>query len=296
MDNPVFEIVSDKPMLLGECPLWHPKESVLYWIDIAGLAIHRYNPIIKEFYSWNLPSEPGCIAWCEDGCLLVAMRTGIAILDTKSGSLLPIASAPYDPLKFRFNDGRCDAAGRLLTGSLVDARDAASGRLYSFEKGLIRDLAIAVTVSNGVAFNLDYTTLFHADTSAHTIMQYDYDLSTGLPSNRRLFQQFSDVKDKDYGGRPDGAAVDSEGAYWVAMYEGGKILRFATDGTLLNVMKVPFMCPTMIAFGGADLRTLFITSARQKRTDTEIDRLPLTGYVISTRVDIPGKPEYPYLR
>ena len=295
MMNSAFETVSDQPMLLGECPLWHPEESALYWIDIAGLMIHRYDPSLNTRKSWPVPSEPGCIAWCEGGGLIVAMRSGIAILNTDSCSLQPIVSAPYDPQKFRFNDGRCDAAGRLWTGTLVDARDKSSGRLYSLAKGVLHEFFHPVIVSNGIAFNQEGNKLFHADTHAHRIMQYDFDLVSGIPKNGRIFKEFSKLIDQDYCGRPDGAAVDSNGDYWVAMYDGGRVLQIAPDGTLLNEIRVPFMCPTMISFGGHDLQTLFITSAKQKRSENELDTLPLSGYVISIRVDVPGVFEHAYI-
>ena len=294
MNSDSFQIISDKPMLLSECPLWHPEEKVLYWIDISACTAHRYDPSTRLQAIWPLPSEPGCIAWHRDGGLIVAMRSGIARLNTENGYVNFIKDAPYDMKALRFNDGRCDAAGRLWTGTLVDARDNTTGRLYSFSRGQLREFNHPVTVSNGIAFSADSRTMFHADTAAHVIHAYDFNLSTGIPSDGRIFKSFSSDKLKDYAGRPDGAAVDSEGAYWVAMYEGGQLLRFSPDGTLLHSIKLPMLCPTMMAFGGDDLKTLFITSARQKRSSDELDQFPLSGYVISMQVDVAGLHEHPY--
>lgn len=295
MDSASLQIISDKPMLLGECPFWHPVESALYWIDIAAHAVYRYDPISKMQRSWTLPSEPGCIAWHGDGGLVVAMRSGIARLDTKTGLTDLIAPAPYDSKAMRFNDGRCDAAGRLWTGTLVDARDRAAGRLYRFSQSHYTEFNHPVIVSNGVAFSPDTNTLYHADTSAHRINAYDFDLITGTPSNGRIFKSFDSDRSANYGGRPDGAAVDSEGAYWIAMYEGGQILRLAPDGSLLQSIKLPMMCPTMVAFGGDDLKTLFITTASQKRTSEELKLLPLSGFVVSMKLDVSGLFEHPFL-
>lgn len=290
-----IEALIATPMQLGECPLWHPEEEALYWIDIAGLAVHRYHPGRGAHVSWPLPSEPGCIARSANGRMLIAMRSGLAMLDTVSGSLATLAAAPYDTAKIRFNDGRCDAAGRLWVGTLYEPRDRPGGSLYCVERGPIHDAHLPVTVSNGLAFSVDQRTMYHADTKAHRITAYDFDLTTGRIGNGRLFKQFSSDKAQQYGGRPDGAAVDSEDAYWCAMYEGGRILRLSPSGDILREIALPVLCPTMIAFGGLDLRTLYITSARHNRSAAELARYPLSGCVLTLRVDVPGRPEPAYI-
>ncbi|MGE5622375.1 MAG: SMP-30/gluconolactonase/LRE family protein, partial [Bacillota bacterium] len=129
----------DPPMLLGESPMWHPTEAALYWIDIAAKEVHRYHPEAAEHRVWPLPSEPGCIARCADGGLLVAMRSELAFLDTENGKLTRLADAPYDSSCMRFNDGRCDANGRLWVGTLYEPRDRPAGTLFCIERGVIRD-------------------------------------------------------------------------------------------------------------------------------------------------------------
>jgi sugar lactone lactonase YvrE len=137
--------------------------------------------------------------------------------------------------------------------------------------------------------------MYHADTTAHRIDRYDFDAATGIASNRRVFQQFSsDKAAADYGGRPDGATVDSEGNYWCAMFEGGRLLCFSPTGELLREVKLPLRCPTMLAFGGDDLKTLYITSASHNRSPEEREQYPLTGCVLSLRVDVPGRTEPAY--
>jgi sugar lactone lactonase YvrE len=283
-------------MQLGECPLWDPEEAALYWIDINGKAVHRLDPASGEHRCWPLPSEPGCIARCESGNLLVALRSGLMFLDTSTGSLTLLASAPYDTTRLRFNDGRCDAAGRLWVGTIYEPRDHPLGTLYCVERGQVRDCGNRVTVSNGLAFSADRSTLYHADTTAHRIDAYEFDVATGNLGTSRLFKQFSADKSGGYGGRPDGAAVDSEGAYWCAMYEGGRILRLSSSGALLREITLPVRCPTMMAFGGADLRTLYITSARHNRPDSELTQYPLSGCLLSLQLDVPGCPEPMYRR
>jgi sugar lactone lactonase YvrE len=209
--------------------------------------------------------------------------------------LTPVVDAPYDQSLMRFNDGRCDAAGRLWVGTLYEPRDKPAGSLFCLERGAIRNAGNPVTVSNGVAFSLDRRTLYHSDTTAHRITAYDFDLASGQIGTAKVFRQFSTDKANNYGGRPDGAAVDSEGAYWCAMYEGGRILRLSANGEILREIALPVRCPTMVAFGGADLKTLFITSARHNRPDEELKRMPLSGCVLAMRVDVPGCIEPAYL-
>lgn len=286
----------DTPMLLGECPMWHPTEAALYWIDIAAQEVHRYQTSTAAHQVWPLPSEPGCIARCADRGLLVAMRSGLAFLDTTNGELTNLADAPYDTSCMRFNDGRCDANGRLWTGTLYEPRNRAGGSLFCVERGMIRDADKPVTVSNGVAFSVDNRTLYHTDTTAHRITAYDFDMATGNVGQGHTFAQFSTDKSSNYGGRPDGAAVDSENAYWCAMYEGGRILRLSPAGEVLLEISLPVKCPTMIAFGGADLKTLYVTSARHNRPQEELQRFPLSGCVFAIDMDIAGREEAPYIR
>ena len=295
MSTSTIEVLFDTPMLLGECPLWQPGESALYWIDIAAQEVHRFEPRTESHRSWRLPSEPGCIALCTTGELVVAMRTGLAMLDTSNGKLTHLANAPYDSSTTRFNDGRCDAAGRMWVGTLYEPRDNPAGTLYCIERGAIRDVHTPVTVSNGVAFSVDNRTLYHADTTAHRIVAYDFNVATGELGRSRLFKQFpSDRSSSKYGGRPDGAAVDSEDAYWCAMYEGSRLLRLSPSGDILQEVSLPVRCPTMVAFGGEDLRTLYITTARHNRPATEVGDYPLSGHILTLRVDVAGRIEPRY--
>ena len=290
-----IQVVFESPMQLGECPLWHAGESALYWIDIPGKAVHRLHAASHAHRSWPMPEEPGCIAMHADGGLVVALRNGLFRLDTDSGTMTRLHDAPYDESKLRFNDGRCDAMGRLWTGTIYEPRDQQLGSLFCFERGELRDAAHPVTTSNGVAFSTDKRTMFHSNTPAHCIHAYDFDLASGKTSNKRLFRQFDmDKSAPGYGGRPDGAAVDSENGYWCAMFEGGRVLRLSASGEILQEIKVPARCPTMVAFGGDDLRTLYITTGRNGRSESELEQYPLSGCVLSVRLDVAGLPEFAY--
>lgn len=288
-------IAYDQPMLLGESPLWHAEEAALYWIDIPGKAVHRLHIASGEHHVWPMPQEPGSIVKHAQGGLVVALRSGMAHLNTDTGALTPMLDAPYDQTRIRFNDGRCDASGRFWCGTIYEPRDRDAGTLYCFERGALRNAHHPVTTSNGVAFSPDQRLMYHANTPAHRINVYDYDLATGLTGNGRLFRQFdADKSAPSYGGRPDGAAVDSDGAYWCAMFEGGRVLRLSPGGEILAEILLPARCPTMVAFGGDDLRTLYITTGRNGRSDEELARFPASGCVLSVRVDVPGRLEYSY--
>jgi sugar lactone lactonase YvrE len=288
-----FQVAYDVPMAVGECPLWNPAEACLYWVDIDGFAVHRLHPESGEHRVWKVDSEPSALALHAGGGLVLAMRSGFAHLDTASGALTPIAPAPYDTDTTRFNDGRVDPAGRFWVGTLYEPRDKPAAEMFCLERGQVQRIwSGGMTNSNGLGFSPDQKWMYHADTASHRIDRHAFDAATGEVSDPQLFQRFSaDKAASNYGGRPDGAAVDSEGAYWCAMFEGARLLRFAPDGKLLREVALPLRCPTMVAFGGADLRTLYITSASHNRSAAERAQYPLTGCVLSLRVDVAGLPE-----
>ena len=292
MKHSKFDVVHDERMLVGECPLWHPVEYALYWVDIDGFSVHRVHPASGKYSRWEMASEPSALALAEDG-LLVATRKGIVHLNTTTGAITPLVDSPFDPATTRFNDGRTDPMGRFWIGTLFEPRTAPDAEMYVLECGKLRRAwAGGMTVSNGLAFSPDGRTMYHADTTSHRIDRYAYDPAHGKLLERTPFQTFpTDKAAPNYGGRPDGAAVDNEGAYWVAMYEGGRILRFSPQGELLREVEVPVRCPTMVAFGGADLQTLYITSASKGRPARELADLPLTGKVLCMKVDVPGLQE-----
>ncbi len=291
-----INVVHAEAMVVGECPLWHAGEQALYWVDIGGFAVHRFDPNTSAHRSYRFDSEPAALAIHADGGLVVAMRGGFAHLDTASGQLTHMLDAPYDQAKVRFNDGRVDPAGRFWVGTIFEPRDRQAAEMYCLDKGTLSlKWSGGMTVSNGLGFSLDGKTMYHADTTTHRIDAYPFDPASGSVADPVRFQQFSTDKANNYGGRPDGAAVDSEGAYWCAMFEGARVLRFAPDGTLLREVKLPVRCPTMVAFGGADLKTLYITSASHGRSAQEREQYPLTGAVLSLAVDVPGREEPRYI-
>ncbi|WP_062482023.1 SMP-30/gluconolactonase/LRE family protein [Variovorax boronicumulans] len=299
--------IEDSLCELGESPFWHPHERALYWLDIPGRAVLRTRGEIGSptatVERWALPTEPGCMAPARTGGLVIALRDGIYRAREWGGSLVAMARAEHDVRTMRFNDGKCDALGRFWAGSLNEAKDRANAALYCFDarpgdvSPTITSMLEHVTTANGLAFSPDNRTLYWADTAAHVVRAWDWDAEANTLSHARVFQQF-DPKPAGwvpstpthYDGRPDGATVDAAGHYWVAMFEGAQLLRFAPTGERVAAIAVPVQCPTMPCFGGDDLRTLFVTSGRKGRPADELVQRPASGTVLSMRVDTPGLP------
>jgi len=282
------------PSLLGESPMWHPREQVLYWCDIPGKRLNRFDPARAALSHWDFDTEPASIAPRLDGALLLAMRDGLWRFDPATGQRSLLAEPPYDPTKERFNDGKCDPQGRFWVGTIYEPRDPALAALYCYDEGGLKRKAEGITVSNGLAWSPNGRTMYWSDTKAHTVYAFDFDPSSGELSQRRAFARFP-LKQAGqdlatYGGRPDGAAVDSEGCYWVAMFEGQRLLRLSPEGDIVRELRLPVRCATMPCFGGADLKTLYITTARENRPPAELAEQPVAGCVLSLRVDVAGLP------
>lgn len=287
---------------LGESPFWHPDEQMLYWVDVPGRRVRRMHVATGAVQDWTMPSEPGCIAPATGGGLVIALRDGIYRGRTWAGALERLAGAAHDPATTRFNDGKADPQGRFWAGTIYEPKDRAEAALFCLDGGALRRMAGGATTANGLAFSPDARTLYWADTPGHVVRAWDWDAAANTLANERVFLQFppkpagwdpaqaGQGAAPVYGGRPDGAAVDSMGNYWCAMFEGGQLLQFSPAGELLQALEVPARCPTMPCFGGEDLRTLYLTTASKGRPAQELAALPMSGLVLWTRVAVPGRP------
>jgi len=293
LDASTLSAVPVPPSILGESPLWHPDERRLYWIDIPGRQLNAWQPHSQQHAAWALPAEPGSIAPLPEGGLLMALRDGIWRFDTTRGERSRLAEPPYDPAQQRFNDGKADPQGRFWVGTLDDQRRPHAS-LYRYVSGTLDPLVQNITVCNGIAFSPDGRTLYWSDTKAHAVYACDVEPQDGSLSRRRLLRQFTPRGEGEplssYGGRPDGAAVDSAGRYWCAMFEGQRLLCLSPEGAPLLELALPVRCATMPCFGGDDLRTLYITTSREKRPADELAQQPLAGCVLQLRVEVPGLP------
>jgi sugar lactone lactonase YvrE len=292
--DPAVRVAVASASLLGESPLWHPREQVLYWCDIPGRRLNRFDPARGDLAHWSFDTELGSCAPMLDGGLLLAMRDGLCRFDARSGTRSPLAAPPYDTRVERFNDGKCDPQGRFWVGTIYEPRDAARAALYCYANGTLERRAEGITVSNGLAWSPDARTMYWSDTKAHTVYAFDFEPVAGALSRKRVFAQWPAKQPAQaldgYGGRPDGAAVDAEGCYWCAMFEGQRLLRLAPTGELLREVVLPVRCATMPAFGGHDLKTIYVTTARENRSPAELAETPLAGCVLALDVDVPGLP------
>lgn len=295
----VWTRITPEPDQLGESPFWHPQEQRLYWVDIPGRRVSRV--VVDGLQArgavehWALDEEPGCIAPMQGGGLVLALRSGIHLARAWGGPLHKLADAPYDMGKQRFNDGKCDPQGRFWAGSLYEPKDRALGVLYMLDGQGLHPMMDGVTTANGLAWSPDGRTAYWADTAAHGVRAFASDPASGQLSDGRPFYQATPKPAgwtwgsvTPYGGRPDGAAVDAEGCYWSAQYEGGRLLRLSPEGQVLAEVPVPAMCPTMPCFGGPDLCTLFVTTARHGRSEAELAQYPDSGCVWAMRVEVAG--------
>ena len=303
-----WQALTPQRQQLGESPFWHPEEQRLYWVDIPAQEIWRSGPEGQSMESWALPSEPGCMAPARSGGLIIGLRDGIYRAPHWGGDLTCLARLPHDPKTTRSNDGRCDPMGRFWVGTMYEPKDQRLGALYSLdvrgEEPVLCQQANDNVTANGLAFSPEsapgHPTVYWADTGSHRVHAWRWDAQTNQLSDPQVWLQLPDkpagfdpanLAQADlYGGRPDGAAVDVEGNYWSAQYEGGQLLKIAPTGRVLARVPVPARCPTMPCFGGPDGRTLFVTTAVKGRPDAELTRWPLAGCVLSARVDVPGLP------
>lgn len=293
--------VTQEPSALGESPFWHPQESLLYWVDIPGRKILRANPFTGAVQGWEMPMEPGCIAPAASGGLVVALRDGIYRAHEWGVGLRLLHRIDHDIMTTRFNDGKADPLGRFWAGTMYEPRTAAKAELLALDcrdgrTPHVQRMAAGATIANGLAWSPAQDKVYWADTTQHTIWAWDWNAQANTMQGERVFHRF-DAKPEGwrsgmpgYGGRPDGAAVDSEGNYYVAMFEGQRLLKLAPDGSILAEIATPVMCPTMPCFGGDDLKTLYITTARYNRPAQELSLMPESGCVFSTRVEVPGLP------
>ncbi|MBI6851295.1 SMP-30/gluconolactonase/LRE family protein [Pseudomonas cichorii] len=286
------ELIFDARNATGESPVWSVREQALYWVDIPAGRLYRWNAADNRTQSWKAPQMLACIAAHSSGGWIAGMESGLFHLQSGEGENLTttlLAGVEHGQPGMRFNDGRCDRQGRFWAGTmLLDmAAGVPAGALYRYSAGQqqLNAQLQGYIVPNGLGFSPDGKTMYLSDShpSVQKIWAFDYDTDSGTPHDRRLF-----VDMNDYPGRPDGAAVDSEGCYWICGNDAGLIHRFTPQGRLDRSVFVPVKKPTMCAFGGSGLDTLYITSIRP---GGDIDDQPLAGGVFAFRPGVTGLEE-----
>lgn len=279
---------------VGESPLWDPGQRALWWVDIEARAIRRLALDDTALQSWVLPERVGCLALHADGGLVAALETRIvhcALRPDGATEFVTLAPARHEREDMRFNDGRCDRAGRFWVGSMVldMGANVAAGRIYRLDsRGLLEAHIDSLYTPNGLAFDPDGRGLWWSD--SHPLSQRIWHAQLaddGTVGTRRLV---ADLHDQP--GRPDGAAMDVDGGYWVCANDGGRILRFMPDGRLERSVDMPVSKPSMCSFGGDRLDTLFVTSIQP--ANPLGDDAELAGEVFALRPGTQGIAETPF--
>lgn len=277
---------------VGESPLWCTRRGLWFWVDITARAIWRFDPGSGEVREYRAPQMVACLALDGDGDLIAGMEDGVYSVQLDDSSCLAHARQLTAPLAsmagMRFNDGRCDRQGRFWSGTM--ALDAAlapgCGKLYRYgaADGLSEPVVENLVVQNGLAWSPDGRTMYLSDshTSRQLVWAFDYDSGSGMPSRRRVF-----IDMNDHPGRPDGAAIDVDGCYWTCANDAGMIHRFTPAGRLDRSIAVPMAKPSMCSFGGADMRTLLVTSISTGAPAGDA----LAGAVFLLEPGIEGMPE-----
>lgn len=270
---------------LGESPVWSAAEQALYWVDIISPCLHRFDPTTSDRRTWKMPSPIGCAALASDGGLLVALRDGIFHFNQSTEALRLIAHPEPSIAGNRYNDGKVAPDGRFFVGTMDEATlSRRTGALYRLDPdGSTQRVRDNLIVSNGLAWSADGTKMFHSDSKGQEIYRFDY--HNGTLSNPTLIATPDEVD-----GRPDGAATDLAGIYWSAGISAGALNGYSESGARLHQIPLPCAAPTMPCFGGADMRTLFVTSARHKVSPERLRDFPLSGGLFALRMDTPGVP------
>lgn len=284
MDLRVFSAAAN---LIGESPVWSQAEQALYWVDVEGKAAFRQGWADATPQRWPLPEPTGCCGLRQGG-LVLGMRTGFAMLDTATGAVTPIHDPEADKPDNRFNDGKVDRRGRFFAGTknIANTPDP-TGAVYRLDPDhRVTRVDEGIACVNGIAWSPDDRTMYACDTWRRLLFAYDYHPAEGCPSNRRLFTAMPEAD-----GYPDGLTVDAEGFVWNAHYNGWRITRYAPNGRVDRVVRLPVRHVTSLVFGGPALDTLLVTSASLRLTPEDRASQPLAGHVLAFQPGVKGMAE-----
>lgn len=289
-----MECVAESANIVGESPMWSTEHQCLWWVDVRGKSLHRLNKDSSR-NDFSLPDFVSCLALCRSGRLIVAQGGALAFWNPHDGMLEEFARPEPDRPGNRFNDGKCDSKGRFWVGTMINnfgsngediPIDRESGAFYCLTPDLkMRRVIDGMWIPNTVAWSPDDSVFYLGDSITNEIHAYDFDLESGDISRRRLF-----VKNNDPG-HLDGSTVDAEGFLWNTHWGAGKVVRYAPDGRIDQEFEVPVPAPSSCIFGGADLDILYITTARDTLTATQLNEFPLSGGVFQCYPGVKGLPE-----
>lgn len=268
-----IECVADVKCTLGEGPVWDERGGQLYWVDIKAPAIWRLDPSSGKTQSWPMPHRVGAVGLREKGGLVAAMKPGFAFVDLASGAIDIIAQPEASLPTNRFNDGACDGRGRFWAGTMDDGETSPTGHLYRLDADrTVTRFDAGFVITNAIRWNVKGDRLYFVDSAKRTIWAYAFDLQNGRPGARHVFAQLTEAD-----GWPDGLCVDAEDNVWGAHWGAGRITRYKSDGTKAQTIEIAAPNVTCCTFGGANLDTLYVTTARIDLSDEQLARYPRAG-------------------
>ena len=270
---------------LGEGPAWDAKTQTLYWVDVLEKRVYAGSKLFLQ-----LDDYVGCLAPRKDGGLVIAQRFGFWNFEPETNRLITLASPKGEPSNNRFNDGKCDARGRFVAGTMDHNEQEASGSLYSLSvDGRVKRLLKEVRISNGIAWSPDHKTMYFIDTPTREVRAFDYDLDSGQIADPRVFIRFEDTF-----GWPDGMTSDMDGNLWIAMWGGARVTQWNAKGKLLEQFGVPALQVTSCVFGGEDMSELYITSARVGMDAAALTKYPQSGGIFRMKTNLTGMPTFEF--
>jgi sugar lactone lactonase YvrE len=287
------ELVLETTARVGEGPIWDSEANVLYWVDIMSSELHIFDPAsgndrvldIGQYVTTVVPYKPGSV--------MVTVHHGFGRVDLETGELTIVADPESHIPTNRFNDGKCDPAGRFWAGtmSLEEDKMQGAGSVYRMDTdGSVHKMIENISISNGIAWSLDHKTMYYIDSLAAEVTAYDYDIDTGKISNKRTACTVPDGQ-----GLPDGMTIDAEGKLWVAHWGGSQVTRWDPDtGQQISSIKTPVAQPAACAFGGPDLDVLYITTARESLSEDDLKSQPLAGSIFKADPGVKGIESYAY--
>jgi xylono-1,5-lactonase len=283
-EKPQYQVVWPLAAELGEGPIWLESEQALWFADIKGRALHQWIPGTGARYSYALPGQPSFIVPASDGSMVIGM--GLGLYRVHAGILGDQIDTVTGAALDRTNDATVDGKGRLWFGTMDSAESSPTGAVHVYDGHSVRSVGGACTITNGPAISPDGRMLYHVDTLAGKIWQFDISAGEQLTDGKL----FAAIDPKH--GNPDGVTVDSEGCLWVGLWGGWCVRRYAPDGQLLASVSLPCANVTKIAFGGADLRTAYVTTARVGLSAEQLALQPLAGALFAFEAPAAGLPAY----
>ncbi len=272
--NRPLEVIDTEPALLGEGPVWDAHRQCICWVDILNGHIHEFTPTRNTYRQIQVNDMVGAVALRTNGHFIAALKSGLAFVNRDTGAVQMLHHPEVHLPGNRFNDGKCDPAGRFWVGTMALSEEPGAGSLYMIEKDLSHSRKIeGVTISNGMAWSPDHKTFYYIDTPTMEVVAYDYDIRTGEIAGKRTAITIPENQ-----GFPDGMTIDREGMLWIAHWDGWQVTRWDPGaGTQLLSLSLPVARVTSCTFGGADFQDLYITTARVGLTEEQLAQQPLAG-------------------